>query len=539
MPDGRSFIRGAFVADVSEETLAKTTLGGLQPGGKVNLERALRLSDRLGGHIVTGHVDGIGRLLLRQPAGNSTIYQFQVPRTLMEYVVPKGSVAVDGISLTVAQIRGESFAAAVVPHTEEVTTLKDKPIGAPVNIEVDMMAKYVKRFVDLYADPASADRRCPSAASATCSATSRRDRERMNAADRTPPFASIEEAIAEIAAGRMLIVVDDEDRENEGDLVMAAEKVDARGGQLHDHARPRADLPAADRRAARRAADPADDRREHLRAGHGVPRARSAPRARSRPASRPPTAATTVLDRHRARHRAPRTSRCPATSSRCAHEPGGVLERAGHTEAAVDLARLAGLAPAGVICEIMNADGTMARRPQLEEFAAEHGLKMITVADLIRYRRRTERLVERASEVTLPTRFGEFTGYGYASLVDGRTHMALVAGDVDGHEDVLVRVHSECLTGDVFHSLRCDCGAQLEEAMRRVQERGRGRHPLHRRPRGPRHRAGEQAQGLRAAGAGRRHGRGQRGARLPGRPARLRHRRPDPRGPRPALDAAA
>jgi riboflavin synthase len=145
------FQRGAFVADVSDETLSKSTLGSLHQSAKVNLERAVRLSDRLGGHMVTGHVDGVGRLLLRHVAGNSTVYQFQVPPSLMEYIVPKGSIAIDGISLTVAQIRGESFAAAVVPHTESVTTLKDKPIGAPVNIEIDIMAKYVKRFVDLYA----------------------------------------------------------------------------------------------------------------------------------------------------------------------------------------------------------------------------------------------------------------------------------------------------------------------------------------------------------------------------------------------------
>jgi 3,4-dihydroxy 2-butanone 4-phosphate synthase/GTP cyclohydrolase II len=154
--------------------------------------------------------------------------------------------------------------------------------------------------------------------------------------------------------------------------------------------------------------------------------------------------------------------------------PGGVLERAGHTEAAVDLARLAGLTPAGVICEIINPDGTMARRPQLEEVARRFGLKMVTVADLIRFRRRNEHLVERIATVALPTRAGEFTAYGYQSLVDGSTHIALVAGDVAGKSDVLVRVHSECLTGDVFHSLRCDCGAQLEEAMRRVQEEGEG-----------------------------------------------------------------
>jgi riboflavin synthase len=145
------FQRGAFVADVSDETLSKSTLGELHQSSKVNLERAIRLSDRLGGHMVTGHVDGVGRLLLRHAAGNSTVYQFQVPPSLMEYVVAKGSIAVDGISLTVAQIRGESFAASIVPHTESVTTMKDKPIGAPVNIEIDVMAKYVKRFVDLYA----------------------------------------------------------------------------------------------------------------------------------------------------------------------------------------------------------------------------------------------------------------------------------------------------------------------------------------------------------------------------------------------------
>jgi riboflavin synthase len=145
------FIRGAFVADVSDETLARTTLGGVHQGTKVNLERALRLSDRLGGHLVTGHIDGVGRVLLRHPAGNSVIYQFQVPRELLDFVVQKGSIAIDGISLTVAQIRGDSIAAAVVPHTEEVTTLREKPIGSPVNIEADMMAKYVKKFVDIYA----------------------------------------------------------------------------------------------------------------------------------------------------------------------------------------------------------------------------------------------------------------------------------------------------------------------------------------------------------------------------------------------------
>jgi 3,4-dihydroxy 2-butanone 4-phosphate synthase/GTP cyclohydrolase II len=153
---------------------------------------------------------------------------------------------------------------------------------------------------------------------------------------------------------------------------------------------------------------------------------------------------------------------------------GGVLERAGQTEAAVDLARLAGLNPAGVICEIMNDDGTMARVPDLIPYCERHGLKMITVADLIAYRRRTERLVERVVATKLPTAFGEFTAVGYRSLLDDKHHVAMVKGNVSGAADVLVRVHSECLTGDVFHSLRCDCGEQLEAAMATIERQGSG-----------------------------------------------------------------
>jgi len=144
------FIRGAFLADVSEETVRSTNLSELRQGSKVNLERALRFSDRFGGHLVSGHVDGVGSLVMRHPAGNSTIYQFSAPRELMEYVVPKGSIAVDGISLTVTDTRDDSFACAVIPHTEQSTTLKDRPIGGAVNLEVDMLAKYVKRFVGQY-----------------------------------------------------------------------------------------------------------------------------------------------------------------------------------------------------------------------------------------------------------------------------------------------------------------------------------------------------------------------------------------------------
>jgi 3,4-dihydroxy 2-butanone 4-phosphate synthase/GTP cyclohydrolase II len=155
-------------------------------------------------------------------------------------------------------------------------------------------------------------------------------------------------------------------------------------------------------------------------------------------------------------------------------KPGGVLERAGQTEAAVDLARLAGLNPAGVICEVMNDDGTMARVDDLVEYCARHGLKMITVADLIAYRRRHDKLVERVVSTKLPTGFGDFQAVGYRELIGGKHHVALVKGDVDGIEDVLVRVHSECLTGDVFHSLRCDCGEQLESALAMIEREGTG-----------------------------------------------------------------
>jgi len=286
------------------------------------------------------------------------------------------------------------------------------------------------------------------------------------------PFSSIEEGIAEIAAGRILVVVDDEDRENEGDLVMAADKATPEAiNFMITHGRGLVCLPLTGQRLDALSVPPMtqDNTSEQGTAFHVSIGAKGKITTGISPADR----CTTVLAAIDPQTR-PEDLSMPGHVFPLRARPGGVLERAGHTEAAVDLARLAGLTPAGVICEIISPDGTMARRPQLETFAAEHGLKMITVADLIRYRRQTERLVERSSEVLLPTRFGEFRGYGFRSIVDDRTHMALVVGDVAGKSDVLVRVHSECLTGDVFHSLRCDCGAQLEEAMRQVQELGEG-----------------------------------------------------------------
>lgn len=285
-------------------------------------------------------------------------------------------------------------------------------------------------------------------------------------------FASIEDAIAAIAAGRMVIVVDDEDRENEGDFVLAAEKVTPEAiNFMTRYGRGLVCLPMTGQRLDELHIPPMVEHNTSTEktAFHVSIGAKGKITTGISAADRAATALAVTDPATR-----PEDITMPGHIFPLRARDGGVLERSGHTETAVDLARLAGLYPAGVICEIMNPDGTMARRPQLEQVAAEHGLLMITVADLIRYRRRTEKLVERIATVRMPTRFGEFTAYGYQSKVNGSTHVALVAGDVAGKEDVLVRVHSECLTGDTFHSLRCDCGSQLEEAMKRVTAEGQG-----------------------------------------------------------------
>ncbi|HEY5467527.1 MAG TPA: bifunctional 3,4-dihydroxy-2-butanone-4-phosphate synthase/GTP cyclohydrolase II [Coriobacteriia bacterium] len=288
----------------------------------------------------------------------------------------------------------------------------------------------------------------------------------------TAPFATIEEAIEEIRAGRILIVIDDEDRENEGDFVMAAELAtpDAVNFMI-TNGRGLVCVPLSAERVDALGIPPmvqtntsAQGTAFHVSVG----------------AKGKITTGISAADRSVTVHALIDPATRPEDLAMPGHvfplraRPGGVLERAGHTEASVDFARLAGLAPAGLICEIINEDGTMARRPQLEKVAERFGLKMVTVADLIRYRRHYEALVDRIAKVRMPTRFGDFTAYGYESRVDGATHVALVAGEIGDGTDILVRVHSECLTGDVFHSLRCDCGAQLEEAMRRVQAEGRG-----------------------------------------------------------------
>ena len=291
-------------------------------------------------------------------------------------------------------------------------------------------------------------------------------------ARRRSPFASIEEAIDVIRAGRMVIVVDDEDRENEGDLTIAAEKVTPEA--INFMARHGRGLICMSMTAERldqleiplmvnQNTTPFNtafcisiEAKQHVSTGISAADRAATVRAAIDPKTR-------ASDLARPGHMFPLRAR-----------DGGVLVRAGQTEAAVDLARIAGLYPAGVICEVMNEDGTMARVPELTKFARKHGLLMITIADLIQYRMRTERLVKRAATAALPTQHGAFHIHAYENQLDNETHVALVRGDIGDGKDVLVRVHSKCLTGDVFHSARCDCGAQLETALARIAEEGRG-----------------------------------------------------------------
>jgi 3,4-dihydroxy 2-butanone 4-phosphate synthase/GTP cyclohydrolase II len=285
-------------------------------------------------------------------------------------------------------------------------------------------------------------------------------------------FATVEEALEDIAEGKMVVVVDDEDRENEGDLVMAAEFVDADDiNFMATHARGWICLALTPERC-----DELDLELMSLK----NETAHQTPFTVTIEAREGVTTGISAADRAHTIRVAVDPDKGPEDIVKGGHvnplkgRRGGVLERTGHTEASIDLARLAGCKPAGVICEIMNEDGSMARVGDLQAYCFKHGLRMITIADLIAYRRRNDKLIERVVATSLPTTFGDFEVIGYRSLMDDKHHVALVKGDVDGVDDVLVRMHSECLTGDVFHSLRCDCGEQLESALAMIEQEGRG-----------------------------------------------------------------
>jgi len=286
------------------------------------------------------------------------------------------------------------------------------------------------------------------------------------------PFANIEDAIEDIRAGRMVIVVDDEARENEGDLTIAAEKVTPEAiNFMARYGRGLICLPMTKQRL--------DELEVPLMVSENSSKFSTA-FCVSIEAKHSVSTGISAADRSATVLAAIDEVTGPADLARPGHmfplraAEGGVLQRAGQTEAGVDLARIAGLYPAGVICEVMNEDGTMARLPDLEIFAAEHDMRIIAIADLIKYRLRTERFVKRVASPELPTRHGDFRIYAYENELDGKEHVALVMGDVSTADPVLVRVHSECLTGDVFGSVRCDCGEQLDSALARIHEEGSG-----------------------------------------------------------------
>jgi 3,4-dihydroxy 2-butanone 4-phosphate synthase/GTP cyclohydrolase II len=287
-----------------------------------------------------------------------------------------------------------------------------------------------------------------------------------------PKFDPIDEVLKEVRAGRMIIVTDDADRENEGDLVMAAEKITpAAINFMATHGRGLICAPLTEERAEQLGLQRMVlDNRESYRTDFTV----------SVDAAKGVTTGISAHDRARTiqvlvdPNSTPRDLAQPGHVFPLRARPGGVLRRAGHTEAGVDLARLANLAPAAVLCEILNADGTMARLPELLRFRRKHKLKICSIAELIAYRRSREKLVEREQIIKLPTAYGEFDLHMYRSLVDGTHHLALVKGQVTKNRTTLVRVHSECLTGDVFASLRCDCGNQLHSALEQINSAGHG-----------------------------------------------------------------
>ncbi len=287
-------------------------------------------------------------------------------------------------------------------------------------------------------------------------------------------FGTIEQALDDIRNGKFIIVADDEDRENEGDLICAAELVTPEMVNfMITHARGMVCLALTSERCEQLGL-PQQELRNTESMGTAFTVSVDADKRFG------VTTGISASDRAQTVHVAINPVTVPTDLRRPGHihpiraRAGGVLQRVGHTESAVDFARLAGLYPAGVMCEILTADGGMARRPELEVFAEQHGLTFVTIAQLVAYRLRTEQLVHRAAEARLPTEFGEFRIVAYANDVDRSQHVALVLGDVKGEASVLVRMHSKCLTGDVFGSRRCDCGHQLDAAMRRVAEEGRG-----------------------------------------------------------------
>ena len=381
---------GMFSADVMPETLSRSSLGPLEAGDRVNLELPLRAADRMGGHVVQGHVDGVGTVAAVAADGFARIVTVAADPALLRYVVEKGSIAVDGVSLTVAAVGRRRVQRVADPRDAGAHHARRRPARRPRE-PGGGRAGQVRGEADV------AYRGGPMSAQETA-------------------FSTIEEAIEDIRDGKMVVVVDAEDRENEGDLTMAAQFATPEAiNFMATHGRglicltltgERCDELGLDLMAAKNESPFETAFTVSIEAREGVSTGISAhDRARTIQVAIDPAARARDLVQ-------------PGHIFPLKAKPGGVLERTGQTEASVDLARLAGLNPSGVICEIMNDDGSMARVPDLEEYCARHGLKMVTVADLIAYRRRHDKLIERVVEAAMPTAFGDFNVVGFRSLVD-------------------------------------------------------------------------------------------------------------------------
>ncbi|MCI1984186.1 MAG: GTP cyclohydrolase II [Bifidobacteriaceae bacterium] len=465
----RDVTTGIIELDVMPQTLSFTNLGELAPGDRVNLEPAMAASERFGGHTVLGHVDGVAKVIARVDEGIAERYTLKPDISLMRYIAAQGSVALDGISLTVAHVEPNSFDVAIIPHTQEATVIGDRGVGDSMNLEVDVAARYSEQL-----------------ASGSFTAASIAELFDAQAADALHTD-SVEDAVEAIAKGGLVVVMDDESRENEGDLIAAARDLDPQIlNEMASYAKGLICMPMTAERASALELDPMSARNtdnhhtaftvsiDHESTTTGISAFDRAATARA-------AAAGGVGDGGAAAITSPAEFRRPGHMFPLVARPGGVLERNGHTEATVDLVRLAKRGEVGLCCEIMAEDGSMMRRPELMAFAKLHGWPVITIAQIQQYRR-AHLSVSRIAAAELPTRYGHFTIQGFRSPETGEEAVALVRGDVadaDTGADsdaapVLTRVHSECLTGDVFGSLRCDCGDQLHEALRRIDGAGRG-----------------------------------------------------------------
>ncbi len=474
-----------FEADVSAETLVRTTLGRAPVGAPLNLERSLTLSARIGGHLVSGHVDGVCTLVERRAVGSSTGLTFSLPAPLARFVAETGSVAVSGVSLTVNAVTARTFDVMVIPHTADVTSLGALAVGGEADLEVDLIARYVARLLERPADDTPShvrERRVVDEPTQR-----KRDAPMTPHAPPVPPphagltldprlLERVNDALGDIRAGRMIILVDDEDRENEGDLCMAAELVTADAiNFMATHGRGLICLTLNEEQVSRL----------------GLPMMQSAGRTGpalgtaftvSIEARSGVTTGISASDRAHTTLLAAKPTTQPDELVTPGHvfplrsRDGGVLVRTGQTEGSVDLARLAGLTPAGVICEIMNEDGSMARMPDLEVFSKKHGLRILTVADLIQYRLQTERLVRRVSEheVMLDATKTAWRAVAYEVSTDGRQFLALVKGTVDPKVPMLCRVHAGSSLADIFASTPSEGGKNLREAVAIIEHAGRG-----------------------------------------------------------------